>query len=227
MAREEAEAQEAAEEAFAEPDESAQKRRKVALSKSLSQIHQNKPALFSDEGSLPAIGMQMSHNGHRAIGLYDEERFLLRALANGEGSGFNASTMSKLFNGFVWKRTVVKDQNRFAMHQTCLCLAMTFYVEEWHEFLAKDGALGMQSRFLMFHSAPRLEKAIAVLDSDVYGPSSSPFRARRMPEPLSILRLADKAHGSTATLTKRGGLFHTSLPQMLWSSSSSTMMRRL
>ena len=36
-AREEAEAQEAAEEAFAEPDESAQKRRKVALSKSLAQ----------------------------------------------------------------------------------------------------------------------------------------------------------------------------------------------
>ncbi len=75
---------------------------------------------------------------------------------------------------------------------------MTFHVEEWHEFLAKDGALGMQSRFLMFHSAPRLEKATAVLDSDVYGPSSSPFHARRMPEPLSILRLADKAHGSTA-----------------------------
>ena len=96
VAREEAEAQEAAEEAFAEPDESAQKRRKVALSKSLSQIHQNKSALFSDEGSLPAIGMQMSHNGHRAIGLYDEGRFLLRALANGEGSGVNASTMSKL-----------------------------------------------------------------------------------------------------------------------------------
>ena len=200
-AREEAEAQEAAEEAFAEPDESAQKRRKVALSKSLAQIQQNKPALFSDEGSLPAIGMQMSHNGHRAIGLYDEGRFLLRALANGEGSGFNASTMSKLFNGSVWKRTVVKDQNRFAMHQTCLCLAMTFHVEEWHEFLAKDGALGMQSRFLMFHSAPRLEKATKVLDSD--GTSPSVFHARRMPEPLlnqfvSILRLADKAHGSTA-----------------------------
>lgn len=50
-AREEAEAQEAAEEAFAEPDESAQKRRKVALSKSLAQIQQNKPALFSDVAS--------------------------------------------------------------------------------------------------------------------------------------------------------------------------------
>ena len=203
VAREEAEAQEAADDAFVEPDESAHKRRKVALSKSLAQIHQNKPALFSDEGSLPAIGMQMSHNGHRAIGLYDEGRFLLRALANGEGSGFNASTMSKLFNGSVWKRTVVKDQNRFAMHQTCLCLAMTFHVEEWHEFLAKDGALGMQSRFLMFHSAPRLEKATKVLDLDVYGPSPSVLHARRMPEPLlnqfvSILRLTDKAHGSTA-----------------------------
>ena len=63
------------------------------------------------------------------------------------------------------------------------CIWMIFQVEEWHEFLAKDGALGMQSRFLMFHSTPRLEKATAVLDSDVYGPSSSSlFHARRMPD---------------------------------------------
>ena len=144
------------------------KKRKASVAQVLARIQQNKPVLFSDEGSLPAIGLQMSQNGHRAIGMYDEGRFLLRTLANGEGSGFNASTMSKLFNGFVWQRTVVKDHNRFSMHHTCLCLCMTFHIEEWREFLPKDGALGMQSRFLTFHSSPRLDKANAVLDADVY-----------------------------------------------------------
>ena len=54
--------------------------------------------------------------------------------------------MSKLFNGSIWKRTVVKDQNRFSMPQTCLCLAMTFHIEEWRDFLNKEGAFGMQGR---------------------------------------------------------------------------------
>ncbi|CAL1141941.1 unnamed protein product, partial [Cladocopium goreaui] len=186
-ARKEAQLAEEEEDAHgAEPDEPSSKKRKTSLSKALAAIHNNKPALFSDEGSLPAIGMQMAHNGHRAIGLYDEGRFLLRALANGEGSGFNASTMSKLFNGSIWKRTVVKDNNRFSMHQTCLCLAMTFHVEEWHDFLAKDGALGMQSRFLMFHSSPRLEKADAVLEPAVY--STGAARSRGAPVlPASLL----------------------------------------
>jgi hypothetical protein len=52
------------------------------------------PPFFSDESSLPAIGLQMSQNGHRAIGMYDEGRFLLRTLSHGEASGFNASAMS-------------------------------------------------------------------------------------------------------------------------------------
>ena len=173
------------------------KRRKTSLNKALAVIRQNKPALFSDEGSLPAIGLQMSQNGHRAIGMYDEGRFLLRALSNGEGSGFNASTMSKLFNGSVWKRTVVKDQNRFSMHQTCLCLAMTFHIEEWHDFLNKDGALGMQSRFLTFHSSPRLDKAADVLESSVYGTNAE--RVLALPESLlekfvSVLKLTEEAH---------------------------------
>ena len=148
--------------------ERAAKRRKVALNKKLASLRNNQPQIFCDEGSLPAIGMQMYQNRHRAVGLYDEGRFLLRALAIGEGSGFNPATMSKLFNGASWKRTVVKDHNRFVMAKTCLCLAMTFHVEEWHAFLEKDEALGMQSRFLMFHSAPRLDKAAAVLEQEVY-----------------------------------------------------------
>ncbi|CAL1141553.1 unnamed protein product, partial [Cladocopium goreaui] len=146
-ARKEAQLAEEEEDAHgAEPDEPSSKKRKTSLSKALAAIHNNKPALFSDEGSLPAIGMQMAHNGHRAIGLYDEGRFLLRALANGEGSGFN----------------------------------------EWHDFLAKDGALGMQSRFLMFHSSPRLEKADAVLEPAVY--STGAARSRGAPVlPASLL----------------------------------------
>ena len=188
----------AEEEDVAEGNADGAKKRKISLSKALASIRQNKPALFSDEGSLPAIGLQMSQNGHRAIGLYDEGRFLLRALSNGEGSGFNASTMAKLFNGSVWKRTVVKDHNRFAMHQTCLCLAMTFHVEEWHDFLGKDGVLGMQSRFLTFHSSPRLDKASAVLDSDVYGRNQSQATLQ-LPESLltqfvQVLRFTDQAH---------------------------------
>ena len=96
----------------------------------------------------------MSQNCCRATGLYDEGRFLLRALSAGEGSGFNASTIAKLLDGSLWKQTVVKDNNRFHMERTCLSLAMTCHIEEWHDFLSKDGALGMTSRFLMFHSAP-------------------------------------------------------------------------
>ncbi|CAJ1360981.1 unnamed protein product, partial [Effrenium voratum] len=141
----------------------------------------------------------MAQNGHRAIGLYDEGRFLLRALANGEGSGFNASTMAKLFNGSVWKRTVVKDQNRFSMAHTCLCLAMSCHIEEWHDFLSKDGALGMASRFLMFHSAPRLDKASQVLDASVYARNSQDGPAPRLPESLlaqfvAVLHNIDTAH---------------------------------
>ena len=63
---------------------------------------------------------------------------------------------------------------------------MTFHVEEWHDFLAKDGALGMQSRFLMFHSSPRLEKADAVLEPAVY--STGAARSRGAPVlPASLL----------------------------------------
>eukprot|EP00438_Fugacium_kawagutii_P031201 Skav220796 [mRNA] locus=scaffold150:236840:244810:+ [translate_table: standard] len=202
-ARKEAETE--AEEMYPEQDDQGTKKRKTALSKALAAIHSNKPALFSDEGSLPAIGMQMAQNGPRAIGLYDEGRFLLRALANGEGSGFNASTMSKLFNGSIWKRTVVKDSNRFSMHQTCLCLAMTFHVEEWHEFLLKDGALGMQSRFLMFHSSPRLDKADAVLEPAVYSPraprraGSPALPASLLTEFLAVLTKIDDAHTAQAS----------------------------
>ena len=89
------------------------KKRKIAGDRERLALKANPPAIMSDEGSLPAIGMQMSQNSNRACGLYDEGRFLLKALANGEGSGFNASTMSKLFNGSHWKRQVVKDSNRF------------------------------------------------------------------------------------------------------------------
>jgi len=42
--------------------------------------------------------------------------------------------------GSIWKQRGVKDRNRVALRQTCLCLAMTFHVEERHDFLAK-GAL--------------------------------------------------------------------------------------
>ena len=110
-------------------------------------------------------------------------RFLWRAWANGEGSGCNASTMSKLFNGSVWKRTVVKDHNRFFMHHTCLCLCTTFHIEDWHDFLSKDGALGMQSRFLTFHISPRLDTANAVLDADVYqaGDADAPVHNASLP----------------------------------------------
>eukprot|EP00438_Fugacium_kawagutii_P034999 Skav222690 [mRNA] locus=scaffold5100:7512:13418:- [translate_table: standard] len=175
------------------------KKRKTSLASVLARIRQNRPALFSDEGSLPAIGLQMSQNGHRAIGMYDEGRFLLRALSNGEGSGFNASTMSKLFNGSVWKRTVVKDHNRFSMHHTCLCLSMTFHIEEWHEFLSKDGALGMQSRFLTFHSAPRLDKAADVLDPDVYQAElvEAPLPTQSLLDKfVKVLAFTDRAHES-------------------------------
>jgi len=175
------------------------KKRKTSVAQALARIRQNKPALFSDEGSLPAIGLQMSQNGHRAIGMYDEGRFLLRALSNGEGSGFNASTMSKLFNGSVWKRTVVKDHSRFSMHHTCLCLCMTFHIEEWHEFLSKDGALGMQSRFLTFHSSPRLDKANAVLDADVYrgDDADAPLHnASLLGRFVDVLVYTDRAHAS-------------------------------
>eukprot|EP00435_Cladocopium_sp_Y103_P009319 s644_g2.t1 len=142
----------------------------------------------------------MSQNGNRTIGMYDDGRFLLRALSNGESSAFNASTMSKLFNGSVWKRTVVKDHNRFSMHHTCLCLCMTLHIEEWHKFLSKDGgALGMQSRFPTLHSSPCLDKAAAVLDAEVYqaehaeAPVHDPFLLHKF---VHVLTHTDRAHAS-------------------------------
>ena len=186
------------------------KKRRVQMRKRVAAVCANKPQMYCDEGSLPAIGvqmaqnghravglcdepqmylpaigMQMAQNGHRAVGLYDEDRFLLRALAHGEGSGFNPATVSKLFNGSSWKRSVVKDQNRFLMNKTCLCLAMTFHIEEWHDFLSKDDqSLGVQSRLLMFHSMPSLDRAETVLDSTVYGPARALQPPPRLPESL-------------------------------------------
>ena len=164
-------------------------------------------SITTDEGSLPAIVLQMSQNGDRAIGMYDEGCFLLRALSNGEGSGFNTSTMSKLFNGSVWKRTVVKDHNRFSMHHTCVCLCMTLHIEEWREFLSKDGALGMQSRFLTFHSSPRLDKAAAVLDAEVY-------QAEHAEAPVhdpSLLRKFVHVLTHTDLCSGRAGVLHHAL----------------
>ncbi|CAJ1389803.1 unnamed protein product [Effrenium voratum] len=62
--------------AAAAESEQRAKRRKT-MQKQLAALQQNKPSLFSDEGSLPAIGAQMAQNGNRAVGLYDEGRFLL------------------------------------------------------------------------------------------------------------------------------------------------------
>ena len=93
---------------------------------------------------------------------------------------YASKRQSKLFNGSVWKRAVVKYQNRVrvSMHHTCLRLCMAFRIEEWREFLS-NGALGMQSRFLTFHSSPRLDKAAAALDADVYqaAKEEAPIRA--------------------------------------------------
>ena len=175
------------------------KKRKLSAARHIAAIKANPPAIMSDEGSLPAMGLQMSQNSNRAVGLYDEGRFLLRALTVGEGSGFNPSTMSKLFNGSHWKRQVVKDTNRFTMHHTCLCLSMSCHIEEWHDFLAKDEALGMASRFLMFHSGPRLDKAADVLDETVYGQRSQASNVRQL-LPQSLLQkfidLLDRVDGN-------------------------------
>ncbi len=48
-------------------------------------------------------------------------------------------------------------------------------MEEWDAFLAQEAAtqLGLAGRFLLFHSAPRLDKAASVLDGAVYSAAAA------------------------------------------------------
>ena len=72
-------------------------------------------------------------------------------------------------------------------------------MQEWHEFLSKDGVLGMQSRFLTFHSSPRLDKAADMLDSDVYQANDEEAPAPTdslLQKLLQVLTCTDRAHVS-------------------------------
>ena len=193
-----------AEEAPAPKSKRKLRQERAQLAKRKKQILQDPPCIVSDEGSLPAVGMQMSTNGNRCVGLYDEGNYLLRAFR--EGNVFNPSTMSKLFNGSVWKRKVVKDHNCFYMRRTLLSLAMSLHIEEWDEFLAKDAdTLGLTSRIMLFHSQPRLEFSEHVLDARAKRVVAD-SAARQQPDRsddvvkalVECLECIDQAHQETA-----------------------------
>ena len=150
--------------------------------------HNNRPALFSDEGSLPAIGMQMAQMATGLLGCMTKAVFF-KTLSNSE-AGLDASTMAKLVNGSLWKRTAVKDRNRFSMSNTCLCLAASCHIEEWHECLEKGGALIEPGKFLIHRSTKgpwnlRIPALPTIPDS-------------RLTKFVQVLRNIERAHATTA-----------------------------
>ena len=92
--------------------------------------------------------------------------------------------MAKLFNGSVWTRAAVKDHNKFQMSNTFLCLVMTLRIEEWYISSRWMARLACK-RFLMFPSAPRLDRAALVLEDSVYGRDTD--AAQKVVLPLSLL----------------------------------------
>ena len=73
-----------------------------------------------DEGSLPAVGVQMAETDNRAVDLYGDKEVMFDALSAGNGAGFSLGTIDKLHTGGRWSRTVNEDQNRFHMMSTTL-----------------------------------------------------------------------------------------------------------
>jgi len=125
--------------------------------------------ISADEGSLVAVGNQMSNNGNRALGFYDEGQVLLNAVLQGDGGGaFSAATMFKLHNGSRWSRSVVKEQSRFHMPRTTLCIDITLLLEEWYKLTSRPDTLGMGPRFQVLHCSPALLSESQMLDTTMY-----------------------------------------------------------
>ena len=158
----------------------------------LQLVRENPPNLTADDDDpMPATGAKMEQNGHRCIGIFDEGKNVLRALGRGNSCSWSAATLSILFAGGDWKRSVLKDQNKFHMLRTCLQLATTIHIEEWDEFVERDESTGLQYRFMNMHSQPRLGRADEVMDTHVYDPLQAAVDAPKLPD--SVLSAFVKA----------------------------------
>ena len=140
----------------------------------LHMLREDPPNLTADDDdSMPATGVKMEQNGHRCIVLFDEGKNLLRSLGRGNSCSWSAATLSRLFGGGDWKRSVLEDQQTNHMLRTCLQLVTTIHIEEWDEFVDRDESTGLQYRFMNMHSQPRLGRCEEVMDAHVYHPQQA------------------------------------------------------